>query len=226
MDTKKTKSIKITDMKNQKQKSNTQTKIQTQTEKKSSKIKPIDKEEDTKINFDMNIDLDELIPSDEKNNTSNKISNRISETNYIRPPLTYTDKLSKIQVKELLIDYEQIKTLQQLQNIPPGSHLRYFEYKDGELKFRTGGILTVVSGIPEYLILSSGKVSWSVQIKKCIFFKRITIKQVREEFQKKIYEDSATITGLQALLKDANKKIKKISDALSKYENVEEILRK
>ena len=110
------------------------------------------------LNIDFNIDLDELKVSTEKNDLTKKISNRISETNYIRPQLTYTDKLSKEQVKELLVDYEQIKTLQQLQNINSGSHLRYFEYKDGELKFRTGGILTIVSGLPDYIILNNNKI--------------------------------------------------------------------
>lgn len=183
------------------------------------KVKSI-KDEDTKINFDMNINLDDLKPTKEKQITTQKVSNRISETTYIRPILTYTDKLSKEQVKELLVDYEQIKSLEELKNINCGTHLRYFEFKDKELKFRTGGILTVSNGIPDYLILSSGKLSWSVQINKCIFFKRITIKQVREEYDKKIHSDAATINGLQRLLKDADKKIKNLRTRLSKYEKV------
>jgi len=190
--------------------------------KKNNNIKIVNiKETDTKIDFDIHINLDDLKPSKETIKSSQKISNRISETKYVRPMLTYTDKLSKEQVKELLIDYEQIKSLEQLKNIPAGTHIRYFEYKDKELKFRTGGILTVVSGIPEYLILSSGKLSWSVQINKCIFFKRITIKQVREEFERKISSDAATISGLQSLLKNANKKIKNLKNKLSKYEDID-----
>lgn len=162
------------------------------------------------------IDLDELIPVETLPNLtiteSSKIqpTKKISETKYKRPLITYTDKLSKQQVKELLIDYEQIKSLDELQNIPAGTHLRYFEKKNNELKFRTGGILTV-SGFPEYLILSSGHVSWSVQIKKCIFFKRITIKQVREEYKKLLHENAATIIGLQTTIKELSKEIKKLS---------------
>lgn len=189
--------------------------------KKKNNIKIINIEDtDAKINFDMNINLDDLKPSKETPKLSQKISNKISETKYVRPVLTYTDKLSKEQVKELLVDYEQIKSLEQLKTISSGTHLRYFEYKDKELKFRTGGILTVTSGIPDYLILSSGKISWSVQVDKCIFFKRITIKQVREEYEKKIHSDAATISGLQGLLKDADKKIKNLRTRLSKYEKI------
>jgi hypothetical protein len=195
--------------------------METPKKKKSNNIKIINIEDtDAKIDFNMNINLDNLKPSKEKPQSSQKISNKISETKYVRPILTYTDKLSKEQVKELLVDYEQIKSLEQLKNIPSGTHLRYFEYKDKELKFRTGGILTVTNGIPDYLILSSGKISWSVQVNKCIFFKRITIKQVREEFEKKIHSDAATISGLQSLLKDADKKIKNLTTRLSKYEKI------
>lgn len=189
------------------------------------KIKDIS---DMKIDFnmDLNIDinLDDMIPTKEEIKSDGKISSKISETKYLRPPLTYTDKLSKQQVKELLIDYEQIKSLEEIKNLTPGTHLRYFEYKNNELKFRTGGILTV-SGAPDYLILSSGKVSWSVQINKCIFFKRITIKQVREEYRKKLIDDDATIKGLHKMLRKNDKIIKLLIKTLEKYENVKELLK-
>lgn len=171
------------------------------------------------------IDFDELEPVEtllNKNITeTSKIqpTKRISDTKYTRPILTYTDKLSKQQVKELLIDYEQIKSLEDLQNIIQGTHLRYFEKKGNELKFRTGGILTVNSGFPEYLILSSGSVSWSVQIKKCIFFKRITIIQVKHEYEKLIKDNSATILGLQITLKEKDKYIKLLLKKIKKLEN-------
>lgn len=163
------------------------------------------------------INLDELTPVKAQNNPNiNDLSKiqptkKISETKYERPLITYTDKLSKQQVKELLIDYEQIKSYNELQNIPAGTHLRYFEKKNNELKFRTGGILTV-SGFPDYLILSSGHVSWSVQIKKCIFFKRITIKQIREEYNKLLHDNSATIKGLHITIKEQSSIIKQLSE--------------
>ena len=163
------------------------------------------------------IDLDELTPVETLPNPniteSSKIqpTKKISETKYKRPIITYTDKLSKQQIKELLIDYEQIKSLEELQNISSGTHLRYFEKKNNELKFRTGGILTV-SGFPEYLILSSGQVSWSVQIKKCIFFKRITIKQVKAEYNKLLHENVAIIKGLQTTIREQSSLIKQLAE--------------
>jgi hypothetical protein len=188
---------------------------------KKTKIKQID---DDFIDPNFIIDLDELTPVETLPNPniteSSKIqpTKKISETIYKRPLITYTDKLSKQQVKELLVDYEQIKSLDELQNITSGTHLRYFEKKNNELKFRTGGILTV-SGFPEYLILSSGHVSWSVQIKKCIFFKRITIKQVKAEYDKLLHENAATIIGLQTTIRNLSKEIKKLIKENEKLKN-------
>ena len=103
--------------------------------------------------------------------------------------ITYTDKLSKTQIQELLVDYEQVKSVEELMKIPIGTHLRYFDNKNNQMKFRTGGILTVNSGLPEYIILNSGHVSWSVQVKTSIFFRRITLKQLNSMIDNKIFED-------------------------------------
>ena len=174
---------------------------------------------DTNIDTNIDVDLEILEPSKIKTDKSKKISNHISETTYKRPILTYTDKLSKQQVKELLIDYEQIKSIQELQKISQGTHLRYFEYKNDELLFRTGGIITVNSGLPAYLILSSGKLSWSVQVNKSIFFKRITIKQVRNEFQKDLLEKDAIIVGLHEIIREKDKLIRE-KDKLIREKNI------
>jgi len=127
--------------------------------------------------------------------------NQQDKDNYVKPNITYTEKLSKAQVRQLLYDYEEIKNIKELEKIEPGTHLRYFEDKDGEMKFRTGGILTVNTGFPDYLILSNGKISWSVQIKKCIFFKRLTIKELRDEYEKELIKLQAENKGLQSMLK-------------------------
>ncbi len=151
-----------------------------------------------------------------KKSSTKKSSNKynIANDNYIRPELTYTDKLSKEQIKTLLLDYELINNVSELYTVPPGTHLRYFENKNGELKFRTGGILTVTKGLPDYLILNSGKVSWSVQVKNCVFYKRITISQVKEEFNKVILEKNAVISGLEKLLKEQDKELKEYKKML------------
>ena len=154
------------------------------------------------------------------NNIDNnkKISYKITETEYERPIMTYTDKLSTSQIQELLIDYEQIKNIEELMKVPIGTHLRYFDNKNNQMKFRTGGILTVNTGLPDYIILSSGHVSWSVQTNTSIFFRRITLKQLKEEFDIINKKNLATIAGLQELLSDNSTKIKQQAEYIKKLE--------
>jgi len=103
--------------------------------------------------------------------------------------------------------------------VPIGTHLRYFDTKNNQMKFRTGGILTVNTGLPDYIILSSGHVSWSVQTNTSIFFRRITLKQLKEEFDIINKKNLATITGLQGLLSENSIKIKQQADYIKKLEH-------
>ena len=183
---------------------NTKIKI-IKTETKTDKIQT-DKIQTDKINSS--------VSTNQNNISENKIKNKLDKDNYKRPELTYTDKLSKVQIKELLVDYEKINNIKELEQIPSGTHMRYFEMKNNELKFRTGGILTVVTGLPDYIILNNNKISWSVQVKNCIFFKRITIKQIREEYNKLLYENDAVIKGQQKLLSEQSNKIKQLNNKI------------
>jgi hypothetical protein len=144
--------------------------------------------------------------------------NQENKDNYKRPELTYTDKLSKAQVRELLNDYEQIHNKNNLKDVPPGTHIRYFEMKDGELKFRTGGLITINTGLPDYIILSNGKISWSVQVAPCIFFRRITIKQVKDEYQKLLINKETIIKGNQITIQQQSREIKELKDMIRKLQ--------
>ena len=124
--------------------------------------------------------------------------NSIKDSDYNRPQLTYTDKLSKKEIETLLLDYEKVDDLSA---VPSGTHIRYFEDKDGELKFRVGGTLTIKTGLPVYCILSNNKVSWSVQAKKCILFKIISIKDIKEEYEEKLLEKDMKINELTSLVR-------------------------
>jgi len=149
-----------------------------------------------------------------KNNKDEYLKkNQENKDNYKRPEITYTEKLSKSQIRELLFDYEEIKNIKNLEKIEPGVHIRYFENKDGEIKFRTGGIMTV-NKYPDYIVLSNGKLSWSVQIKSCVFFRRITIKEVRDEYEKELIKLDAENKGLKKLLDDVSKKYNKLYDKM------------
>jgi hypothetical protein len=136
------------------------------------------------------------------------IPSAIKNSNYVRPEITYTDKLSKKEIESMLIDYEKVDSLQ---DVPTGTYVRYFEDKDGVMKFRTGGVLTIKKGLPEYCILYNNKVSWSVNIKKCIFFRKISVNDIKKEYEilleqknKQLEEKDRHIAELQSYIRQLN----------------------
>tara|TARA_B100001093_G_scaffold518511_1_gene603619 strand:+ start:780 stop:1280 length:501 start_codon:yes stop_codon:yes gene_type:complete len=126
------------------------------------------------------------------------ITTRLSrDTSYNRPKKTYQQKLSPEEIKEKLLEYQQVDDITK---VPLNTHVRYFSFnsKTGEKQFRLGGFLTRKEPDDPYVILSNGKSSWSVQKNSSIFFKKMSIKDLRLE-----YEDT-----IKKLTKD-NKKLKK-----------------
>ena len=117
--------------------------------------------------------------------------------------MTLTDLLTKKDIEGLLLDYERVD---KLDSVPIGTHIRYFENKDGELKFRVGGLLKI-KGLPDYVILNNGTVGWSVQVKKCIFFKRITLDSVRNEYKQIILQKDVELDKLRSYIKEKEKEI-------------------
>lgn len=183
-----------------------------------SKMSKINKQNISKtiINIDTDSSIEEIKNTkdtkDKKENKEvkevkkvNREPKKLKDSDYERPLLTYTDKLSKKEIESLLLDYEKVDNLK---DVPIGTHIRYFENKDDELKFRTGGILTIKSGLPKYCILKNGKLSWSVQIANTIFFRRITIKEVKEEYEKILVQKDNELNELRFLIRDLKKKIK------------------
>lgn len=184
-----------------------QNKVEKKIEKKVTKVESID-EKPVKNNIKNNkrdkIDVThkKVVNKEVKNKTT-----RIDEDGYARPEQTYTDKLSKEQIRNLLIDYEKINSIDELADIPEGTHIRYFRKVGDEYKFRTGGVLAV-KGLPDYVCLTNGRVTWSVQLDECILYKRITSKQIKDEYEKLVDKKNIHIEYLQNYLRDKLDEIK------------------
>jgi hypothetical protein len=94
---------------------------------------------------------------------------RLTNDNYIKPPVTFTESLSTEEIKNSLNDYEQVNDIS---IIKKGTHLRYFSKNDDDTyKFRLGGKLIVNnSTTSKYVVLSNKSKTWSVQINDTIFY--------------------------------------------------------
>jgi hypothetical protein len=127
-----------------------------------------------------------------------------TKNGYVRPAVTLTDQLSTEQIAELLEDYIQVKDIYQ---VPLGVHLRYFVNIDGKMVFRRGGLLHNNKGLPDFVILAqnpTGKPGWSVQVKDTLFYRKMTLNEIKTAYQNIIDE----LFEKNKKLKEENKKLK------------------
>jgi len=113
---------------------------------------------------------------------------------------TFTENLSKDDIEKKLEDYKKVEDISK---VPLDTHLRYFIKKDNKLVFRMGGNLKINTKLPEYVILKNaiGK-EWSVQVKDTIFFKKMSISEIKDEYEKIIDELNLKIKTLKNRIKE------------------------
>lgn len=124
---------------------------------------------------------------------------------------TYTDKLTKEQISEMLKYYKKIDT-EEISDLPIGTHLRYFSVVNGEKKFRLGGMLLNKDNFPTYIKLK-GATEFSVQVENCIFFKKMSEDDIRQE------AIEATENHYKDIINEQSEIIKKLKKELTKYKN-------
>jgi len=124
---------------------------------------------------------------------------------------SYQNNLSPKEIKEKLEEYKRVEDISTLSL---NTHLRYFSInqKTGEKQFRLGGFLNKIDAVKGYVVLSNGRLSWSVQISNTIFFKKMTFQELKKELIDdigKVYTDE--IKKLQEenkILKETLKQVK------------------
>jgi hypothetical protein len=140
---------------------------------------------------------------------------RLTKDNYDRPDKTVQDTLTKDEIAEKLDGYTRVKNIAE---VPLNTHLRYFSTdinkKTGatERKFRLGGFLINNSNHKKYIVLSNGKLSWSVQTDNTIFFRKKTNDEIVDEYENKLKAKDNIIFKLEdkvLLLKKRIKELKK-----------------
>jgi len=145
------------------------------------------------------------------------MSQPIKYSNYTRPDKTYQDSLSKEQIKEKLIDYVRIDDIA---SVPINTHVRYFiiEEKNGKTTkaFRLGGFLSNKDKCDQYVILTNNKVSWSVNCKKAIFYKKMKTEEIYKNFEEKIEKLENEKNELKKIIENLDDKNKKLIKKLEK----------
>ena len=140
------------------------------------------------------------------------------DKSYQRPDKTHQDMLSNQEIKEKLKDYKKVTDISK---ISIGTHLRYFiiDSKTKERKFRLGGILNKFGDNGEYLILSNGKVTWSVQLASSIFYQKLSENELKEEMKNELKKEIKKEISERDNVEKENELLKK------KYKKLEEELK-
>jgi len=136
---------------------------------------------------------------------------RLGKDSYQRPKFTKTDKLTNEEINDLLDDYEEMD----IYKIPLGSHVRYIMTQHGRKKFRYGGNLINNRGLPDYVVIANGKDSWCAQTKNTQFFRRLTLKEIKKEYNEHIDELEQKIMKLKQKNHNLLEYIKKLKKELN-----------
>lgn len=127
----------------------------------------------------------------------------ISEKNILDKKDTYTSNLTKDEIQQKLEDYKKVDDIS---TVPLNTHLRYFILKDGERIFRMGGNLKRNLDLPNYIVLKNALgTEWTVQIKDTIFYKKMTIPEIKEEYDIIVNELNDKIKKLKQRIKELEK---------------------
>jgi hypothetical protein len=110
---------------------------------------------------------------------------KISKDNYIRPKTTIQEKLTQQEIEEKLEDYTEVEDINK---VPINTHIRYYTLKkdvNGKMTkvFRLGGQLKNKDNSDKYIILGNGKVTWSVQMKNTILYRKMKMDEIKDEYE-------------------------------------------
>ena len=138
---------------------------------------------------------------------------RIGDDDYNPTGNEFQRNLTEDDANLLLEEYEEIDDTDILK---PGMQVRYYTIKqkrngDVDKKFRMGGEIIKIDHENKYLVLTNKKLTWSVQFNNTIFYKKMSIEDV-----KIFYENE---------LDEKDNKIDKLKQSVQKYkENQQKLL--
>lgn len=138
------------------------------------------------------------------------ITKRMTNDNYKKIGRSYQDNLTPEEIKKKLEDYKLVKDIDE---VGLNTHLRYFmiDEKSGKKHFRLGGFLT--KNEQDYIVLSNGQLSWSVQKNNSTFFQKLSNSEIKEEVENKLIKKyEKTIIALN----DENVRLKNVIKSIKK----------
>lgn len=154
-----------------------------------------------------------------------KKSHKISEIPYTGPKTTITQQLTKEEITDLLDGYDKTN----FDDLKPFYHVRYYhkDKKTGEVQFKMGGTIIKINNEKNYIVLSSGSLSWSVQKENTIFYQAVPLSVMKQRFEEQyINKMQKTIIENTELLAYAKKLDTSIKELTNENNNLKATLNK
>jgi len=117
--------------------------------------------------------------------------------NYVIPEIMPNDFINPLELKKRLKYYDIVYDAI---NLSSGTHIQYVELYEGNFRYKSGGII-ITNKYPDYIVLSNGRSSWSVQLKNNIIFKQKSIQDIITIYENIIYKKNMTIDELKYKIK-------------------------
>lgn len=130
---------------------------------------------------------------------------------------TFTGNLTKDEINEKLQDY---KLVDDISKVPLGTHLRYFVMKDGTKLFRMGGNLKRNLDLPKFIVLVNALgTEWTVQVKDATFYKKMSLKEIKEEYDGIIDELHEKIKKYKTKIEERDNTIIELQETIKKIKS-------
>jgi len=152
---------------------------------------------------------------------------RLGSDGFVKPLNTLQEKLTQEDINNLLEEYEQVEDLNDLKT---GTHVRYFDIVlNNEMTkklFRMGGTIIKLDLEKEYMVLSNGKLTWSVQLKNKIIYKKMTTEEVKQFYENELDNRDIEIKQLKYQIDKLKNNIKKQQQTNEQYYEIIKKLQK
>ena len=141
------------------------------------------------------------------------MTTRITKDRYKKPANTVQDNLTQEDIDILLEEYNEIDDIHQLKN---GVHIRYYAIVKNKQNiekklFRMGGTIIKVDFEKKFLVLSNGRITWSVQINdKNIFYKKMTTEEIKEFYENELNTAETEQMQVKSNFKEMQKKYQEL----------------
>lgn len=150
----------------------------------------------------------------------NKKPNRIQNKKYDNLNDNVQSKLNQEDIDILLEEYEEVTDNKDLRLM---MEIRYYQIiKQGNIKqklFRYGGKIINIDAGGKYIVLSNGKITWSVQLGNAIIYKKMSSDEIKKFYENELDIKDTEINGYRNTIIKLKNIIVELQEKNTKYKS-------